>query len=247
VVQDWRITVAPEPRTSSARRGTGERITILIASDDPFSRQAFRSALARARDLTVVGADSVATVAAELAGKLQPDVVVVDVQIRAVDALLAVQQVAAHAPRARIIAFASPASDELGLLCLTAGATGYLTKEVDFAALPRILRSVGHGEAAVSRFFTARLIQRMRATAAKRAAAAAGRSLTAPERQVLELICSGLSAEGTASQLGVNIATVERHFASARRKVIARATPDQSGALTAESGTAVSAMTGGTP
>jgi DNA-binding NarL/FixJ family response regulator len=193
---------------------------VLVASDDPFSRQAFSSA-ARARGINVLAATGVAAVAEHLARELEPDVVVMDAQLAAIEALQSLQRMRAEAPGVRILAFSSPASTEFGLLCIHAGASGYLSKEIDFDALPRVLRSLGRGEAVISRCFATDLVERLRA-GSPRGPRGANRAVSPPERQVLELIRAGRTPAAAATELGISIATVQRHLASARRKLSAR-------------------------
>lgn len=200
---------------SSARRA----LRVLLASDDPFSREAFRLA-SRAPDIEVVAVASVREVADHLPAELAADVVVLDAQVAAVDALSALQRVRSRMPSSRVLVFSTPESTEFGLLCLSMGASGYLSKDIDLKALPRVLHRLGRGEAIVSRAFTAPLIERMRAMD-HRGGPREKRPITPPEQQILELLRTGRSVSEAATELGVTKATIKRHLASARRKLTA--------------------------
>jgi DNA-binding NarL/FixJ family response regulator len=208
----------------------GERdLRVVVASDDPFSRQAFRQA-ASVRGIDVLAADSIAAVAEHHAHEHEPDVVVIDVQLPAVEALRALERVRAAAPTARLLAFSAPASTEFGILCIHAGASGYLSKEIDLAALPRVLRSLTRGEAVISREFATFLVEQMRSGRPRGPRGVRSRAVTGPERVVLELIRSGRTPDAVAVELGITVGTVQRHLASTRRKLAASLEQDRSAA-----------------
>lgn len=192
-------------------------IRVLLASDDPFSREAFKAA-ARAPFLELVAATTVAAAAEHVAADVQADVIVLDAQMPALEALEALWRICSELPDARVLVFSAPESEEFGLLCLSIGARGYLSKEIDLASMPRILQRMGNGEVVFSRRLGTSLVDRLREREHRRGAAAE-RSISGPERQLLELIKSGRGIEEAAGQLGVNTATVRRHLASARRKL----------------------------
>ncbi len=165
----------------------------------------------------MLGAGTVAAVADELAAQLKPDVVLLDVQTTAADALGAIQRLRNREPQARILACSAPAGNEFGLLCLSAGAWGYVSKEIDLELLPRLLRALADGEAVIPRALGTELVRRLvRSTPAGHQEPAA---LTTPERRLLELLRTGESLRAAAAQLGISLATARRHFGSARRKL----------------------------
>jgi DNA-binding NarL/FixJ family response regulator len=219
--------VQPQGRTRHAVRqplpnNRTEPVRVLLASDDPFSREAFRSAT-RAPNLELVAATSIRVAAEQLAAEVQPDVVVLDAQGPAVDALLALRRIRRAVPDARVLVFSSPESLEFGWLCLSLGAAGYLSKDIELESMPRILERLHSGEAVFSRRMATQLVERLRIH--EPAGRLAPAPITTPERQVLELIQSGNSLEQAAQELGVTIATLRRHLASARRKLAAPLAP----------------------
>lgn len=202
------------PEAGLAARNLG----VLVGSDDPFTRRAFRLG-ATAPGIEVVAEGTVAAVAEQMAASLEPDVVVLDVQTAAGRALRAIQQIRAGAPRTRILACSQPAGTEFGLLCLTAGASGYVSKEIDLAVLPRILCALASGEAVIPRALSTELVRRYvrpDATVVPRAG-----QLSAPELRLLELLRTGLTLPEAAAELGVTVSTARRHFGSAGRKLAA--------------------------
>jgi DNA-binding NarL/FixJ family response regulator len=189
---------------------------VVVGSDDPFTRQAFRSG-ASGPGIQVLADGTVTTVSEQLAAELEPDIVLLDVQIAAAQALRAIQQIRARLPGTRILACSAPAGTEFGLLCLGAGAWGYVSKEIDLAVLPRILRALGNGEAIVPRALATELVRRF-ARSIPSDPPNAG-ALSAPECRLLELLRTGLTLPEAASELGVTSATAGRHLGSARRKL----------------------------
>jgi DNA-binding NarL/FixJ family response regulator len=156
-------------------------------------------------------------VAEQLAAELEPDIVLLDLQTAAAQGLRAVQQIRARLPGTRILACSAPAGTEFGLLCLSAGAWGYVSKDIDLATLPRILEALAGGEAVIPRALATELVSRFaRANRPERLKCA---ELSPPECRLLELLRAGDTMSQAATQLGVTLATARRHFGSARRKL----------------------------
>jgi DNA-binding NarL/FixJ family response regulator len=207
-------------RSSGSRKdagASGTKLRVLVCSADPFTRRAFGSG-ASASDIEVVARANLTEAVENLAAELEPDVVVLDVQVPAATALRAIQQLHLEAPDARILACDAPAGTEFGLLCLLAGASGYMSKEADLAALPRILRALAAGEVVTPRALATELAHRF-VSAARRAPKSSGHVLSRPESQVLELLRTGRPLPEIASDLGIRPSTAQRHLGSARRKL----------------------------
>lgn len=205
-----------EPPHTGRPQPISRELSVLVGSDDPFTRHAFRTG-ASSPGIAVLGSGTLATVAEEMVAELEPDAVVLDVQTTAADALAAIQQIRARAPGARVLACSAPAGDEFGLLCLSAGAWGYISKEIDLELLPRLLRALVQGEAVIPRTLATELVRRLaRSTPARRQSPA---PLTSPERRLLESLRAGHTLREAAVGLGITLATARRHFGSARRKL----------------------------
>jgi DNA-binding NarL/FixJ family response regulator len=205
--------------SGSAKKDAADKakLRVLVCSADPFTRRAFGSG-ASAPDIEVVARTNLTEAVENLAAELEPDLVVLDVQVPAATALRAIQQLHLEAPEARILACDAPAGTEFGLLCLLAGAAGYMSKEADLAALPRILRALAAGEVVTPRALATELAHRF-VSAARRAPKSSGHILSRPESQVLELLRTGRPLPEIASDLGIRPSTAQRHLGSARRKL----------------------------
>lgn len=207
-----------EPLISRAEPRSGE-IRVIVGSDDPFTRQAICGG-ANGPGITLLGAGSLAAVVEEMAQELNPDIVLLDVQTTAAEALGAIRQLRARVPSARILACSAPAGNEFGLLCLSAGAWGYVSKEIDLGVLPRLLRALADGEAVIPRALGTELVKRLvRSTPAGDHRPT---PLTPPERRLLELLRTGQTLREAAAEVGIRVATARRHFGSARRKLAAQ-------------------------
>lgn len=211
-------TAEPSASGPSAKDGptAKAKLRVLVSSADPFTRRAFDSG-ASAADIEVIARSDLSQAVETLAAETEPDIVVLDVQVMAATALHTIQQLHGQAPRARILACDAPANPEFGLLCLLAGAAGYMSKEADLAALPRILRALADGEIAIPRALATELAHRFVATSGR--AQSPPRTLSGPESQVLELLRTGLTVSEIAAELDIRPATVQRHIGSARRKL----------------------------
>jgi DNA-binding NarL/FixJ family response regulator len=193
-----------------------DRLTVLVGSDDPFTRQAFRTG-ARSPEIEVLADGTLEAVTEELASDLEPDIVLLDVQTTAAQALRAIQRIRFDAPGSRILACSAPAGTEFGLLCLSAGAWGYVSKEIDLEVLPRVLHALARGEAVIPRALATELVKRLaRVSPLDRFEPS---EISPPEARLLELLRTGSTLPEAAAELGVTVATARRHFGSVRRKL----------------------------
>jgi DNA-binding NarL/FixJ family response regulator len=209
--------VTPDPAGSGSAP-----IRVLLVDEDPLARQAIRQVLLDADGFSIAAEASSGEHAVRLALDDQPDVVVIDVELNEIAGLLQIRQILDSAPLADLVILSANCSDEHGLLAICAGAVGYLSKGMELAALPRTLRSVRAGEAAVSRAFTRHLISRVRQRGAGPVGADPGypdTGLSPREWEVLDLVCHGDVPETIAEDLGVSSQTVRRHLNSVVRKL----------------------------
>jgi len=120
----------------------------------------------------------------------------------------------------RVVMLTSSDSEEVGLMTLRAGASGFLCKSVGLDALPRALRCARDGEAVVSRQLTMRLIEGMRRVREDGAGMRPIRSpLTPREWEVLDLLCQERSTDDIADTLVLSVETVRSHIKSVLRKL----------------------------
>jgi NarL family two-component system response regulator LiaR len=199
-------------------------VRAVIADDDPFARRVIKEVLQGA-GIRVVAEAANGRQAVEYVLYYRPDVAVMDVVMPELDGIMATRQIIKQLPEQLIVVLtgAGDDDDELGMQALRAGAAGFLSKDLDIDALPRVLEGARRGEAAVSRKMTKRLIERLRATPTGSSGMRPVKSpLTPREWEVIDLLQAGESTEDMARILVLSIETVRSHVKNILRKLNVR-------------------------
>jgi DNA-binding NarL/FixJ family response regulator len=181
---------------------------VVIADDQRLVRGGFRLILGSAGIPVVAeAADGREAVAAAL--KHRPDVVLMDIRMPEMDGLEATRRILAARPEVRIIILTTFDLDQYVYTALTAGASGFLLKDVSPEHLIAAVRLVRRGDALLAPSITRRLVERF----APRAGTQGLSMLTPRELEVLGLIARGLSNAELAAALTLSEATVKTHVA----------------------------------
>ncbi len=202
-------------------------IRVLLADDQPLVRTGFRMILESEADMEVVGEAGDGSDAVRQAGRLRPDVVVMDIQMPIQDGISATAAIAA-AGYARVLILTTFHLDENVISALRGGASGFLLKDVDAGKLLEAIRVVHAGDAIVDPAVTRRLLDRFahRLTAAGHGTDKTGNgrlaNLTVRETEVLILVARGLSNAEIAAELVVTETTVKTHVHHLLTKLGAR-------------------------
>jgi DNA-binding NarL/FixJ family response regulator len=191
---------------------------VLIACSDASVRDAFLDALRRA-DITVMSvADAEATL--KLARRQRPDIVLLDDELPGIGGVAGLRRLAAESPDSELVVLAARFDRGSGVRAVLAGAAGYISRGTAPAALPRIVRGVMRGEAAIPRALTMALIERHRMLARSEVGMRqTKRPLSSGELEVLELMATGASAREIATELVVPLETVQGHERHILRKL----------------------------
>jgi two-component system, NarL family, response regulator LiaR len=189
-------------------------IRVLIADDHAVVRQGLRTFLALQEEIEVVGEAADGEEAVEAAGRLAPDVALVDLVMPRLDGIGAIRRIRELSPGTRVIVLTSFADEDKMLPAVRAGAAGYLLKDVQPQELVRAIRTVHGGEALLHPSVVAALIEEVTDGGPRPAAA-----LTEREREVLVLIARGLANKAIAFELGVAEKTVKAHVSSILAKL----------------------------
>jgi DNA-binding NarL/FixJ family response regulator len=196
-----------------------ERLTALVADDDPLARRLVRDILSGA-GIAVVAEAVDGRQAVERTLEHAPDVVLMDVIMPQLDGIAATRRIRERAPEQVIVLLTRAGDEDLALLGLRAGAAGYLQKDMELDSLPRVLRGAAAGEAAISRTMTKQLIDHLRSVPDEGRALRPVRSrLTAREWEVLDLLCDGRSTAEIADDLVLAQETVRSHVKNILRKL----------------------------
>jgi two-component system, NarL family, response regulator LiaR len=205
-----------------------EHLRAVIADDDPFARRVIKDVLQDAGVLVIAEARN-GRQAVELTLFYKPDVVVMDVVMPDMDGIVATRQIRKAIPEQLVIVLtgAGDEDQELGLQALRAGASGFLSKDLDIDALPRTLEGVRAGEGAISRKMVRTLIERLRDTPSGSTGMRPVKSpLTAREWEVIDLLKAAKSTEQIANELVLSTETVRSHVKNILRKLGVRTRED---------------------
>lgn len=196
-----------------------QRARVVLVDDDALARRVVRDALQDAGYVVIAEAAG-GREGVELSLYYRPDIVVMDVAMPGMDGLEATRQIVAGDPSIKVMMLTSCEDDDVAFAGLRAGAVGFVSKDIDLAALPRVLDSAHRGEAVVSRRMTMRLIESIRSLRPDGGGMRPVRSpLTSREWEVLDLICERRSTEEIAEVLVVSIETVRSHVKNVLRKL----------------------------
>lgn len=196
-----------------------EPLRILLVDDQALVRSGFRMILAVEPDLEVVGEASDGAEAIALARELDPDVVLMDVQMPGTDGITATADIVAG-DHGKVVILTTFDSDDYLFSALRAGATGFLLKNARAEQLVDAVRAAGGGHALLSPEVTTRVIAEMTGRAGSEPVdAPALRHLTEREREVLVLLGEGLSNAEIAARLVVGEATVKTHVSNCLTKL----------------------------
>jgi two-component system, NarL family, response regulator NreC len=179
---------------------------ILLADDHVLVRQGFKMILSAQPDLQIVGEASNGREAVELAEKLQPDIVVMDVTMPELNGIEATRRIADVAPRARVLALSMHKDAVYVREILRAGARGYLLKDSADADLIAAIHAVAKGEAWLTPAISDTVL-----TDYRRHVTDPLDLLTSREREVLQMIAEGKTNKEIATLLNLSVYTVEAH------------------------------------
>ncbi|MBB2942581.1 DNA-binding NarL/FixJ family response regulator [Actinoplanes lutulentus] len=196
-------------------------ITVLLADDQHLVRAGFRSLLRRGRDIDVVGEASTGDEAIRAARTLDPDVILMDIRMPGMDGITATRQILSSQDT-KIIILTTFETDEYVFSALAAGASGFLTKEIDPDGLRNAVRVVAAGDALLSPSVTRRVVGQFAHRPVPAAASPGGDRLavlTDREREVVRLVATGLANDEIAAKLVISPLTAKTHVTRAISKL----------------------------
>jgi DNA-binding NarL/FixJ family response regulator len=202
-------------------------IRIVIADDQPITRDGLTTILEAMEDVTVVGVASDGAEAIALAEHDETDVVLMDLRMPSIDGIEATRRLGVSRPETAVVVLTTYTDDDLILKALGAGARGYLTKNATAEDIHRALQAAVAGQAVLDQEVQTRLIDRATATEhdGSNAAGELPDGLSPREGEVLALVAEGLSNAEIAERLFISRVTVKTHINQILRKTGCRDRP----------------------
>ena len=193
-------------------------VKILLADDHDIVRQGLRNVLEARASWEIVGEAITGREAVEMVERLTPDIVVMDVSMPELNGLEAIRQIVKIAPRTEILVLTMHDTENLVRDVLDAGARGYLLKsdasEQLVPAIEALLNRRPYLSSRVNEVVLAAYLGRKPPKGESRTG-----TLTAREREIVQLLAEGQSNKGVASTLGISVKTAQTHRANIMRKL----------------------------
>ena len=217
-------------------------IRVLLVDDQALIREGLTIILEAQSNIRVVGQAADGREAIDLANRLEPDVILMDIKMPRMDGIEATRQIKKNRPATQIIILTTYAEDELVFKGLRAGASGYLLKDITRDQLAEAVRGATRGEAQIDPAIASQVLvefQRManllrrptpRTPAPTEKASPAGEAetelppmeaLTPREETILRLLTEGLTNAGIAARLHLSEGTVKNHVSEILSKLYA--------------------------
>jgi DNA-binding NarL/FixJ family response regulator len=191
---------------------TPKHITVLLAEDHTVVREGLRTLLEAEGDIQVVGEAATGREAVELARKLRPAVVVMDIAMPVLNGLEATRQIRKTLPDAKVLILSAHSDDAYVEQVMALGAAGYLLKQTSAHVLSKAVREVQKGNT----FFSPSIARSAHTPNGQspvhgQLTRQKGPCLSSREVEVLQLIAEGKANKQVAAELGISVKTVEKH------------------------------------
>jgi DNA-binding NarL/FixJ family response regulator len=191
-----------------------ETLRILIAEDHPLFRKGMISLLSSAPKFEVVGEVATGEEAVARAADVQPDVILMDLQMPEVNGIEATRRILQESPNIRILVVTLFEDEDSVFMALRAGARGYVLKDSEEAEMLASIRAVGKGEAIFSPAIATRVLAYFAASPPGGVTPQAFPTLTDREREILNLIAQGHPNPSIARQLTLSTKTVGNYVSN---------------------------------
>ena len=216
-------------RRALAKRGdhmnAQEQISLLIVEDHQIIRTAIERYLKQLPSLQMMGVATDGSAAVEMALRLKPNVILMDIGLPLLDGIEATRKIKAALPAVRVLILTAFDDDDTVFAALAAGADGYCLKTTPLAELVRAIHSVANGAAWLDRGIAKKVlantsIAHLTDTQLSKKQRPHQFRLTLRELEVLELMVKGRSNQEIASELAIALETAKSHVSSIMQKLV---------------------------
>jgi two-component system, NarL family, response regulator NreC len=196
---------------------TKKKTTVLVCDDHAVFREGVKQVLSSQPDIDVVGEASNGLEAVQLARKLRPDIVLMDIAMPLLRGFDATQRIKKYCPEAKVLIFSIYEEDDMVARCLAAGAAGYVLKDTPPMQLIYAIQSVNQGE----KYMSPKIVKSFVTQHVQRTAAVSTPYdlLSDREREVLISLAEGESLKEVAERLHLSVKTVDAHKCNIMRKL----------------------------
>jgi DNA-binding NarL/FixJ family response regulator len=196
-------------------------IRVMLVDDHVFWRHGLRQIIDEQPDMSIVAEASDGDEAARKASSVQPDIILMDVNMPRVNGVEATKRIVPNLPDTRIVMLTVSDTDENLFDSLKNGAMGFLTKDISPEALVIAIRQTMNGESTLSPFVASRVVRFIQRGGPEQPQKLTS-NLTEREDEILRLIARGARDREIAEQLFISESTVKKHVQNVLRKLHAR-------------------------
>ncbi|MEW4234967.1 hybrid sensor histidine kinase/response regulator transcription factor [Bacillus thuringiensis] len=204
------------PRQTEIKDGL---IRLLIVDDQPFVRESLRTLLDRYEDLNVVGLAEDGNEAIDLCGRLQPHVILMDLDMQHIDGIEATKKIKQQWPHIRVLIFTTFQDTEQAVESLRNGADGFLLKSIETLELANTIRLIHKGGTLIDQGMSHKIFEKFDEQKETPQSKAAAYELTTREIEILQLVAKGLRYTTIASRLYLSNGTVRNYASTAYTKL----------------------------
>lgn len=204
------------PRQTEIKDGL---IRLLIVDDQPFVRESLKTLLDRYEDLNVVGLAEDGNQAIDLCGRLQPHVILMDLDMQHMDGVEATKKIKQQWPHIRVLIFTTFQDTEQALESFRNGADGFLLKSIETLELANTIRLIHKGGTLIDQGMSHKIFEKFDEQKETPQSKATAYELTAREIEILQLVAKGLRYTTIASRLYLSNGTVRNYASTAYAKL----------------------------
>lgn len=198
---------------------SNDRLGIMIVDDHALFRKGLKDVIVEEEDMELLAEAIDGKQAVELALKVRPDIILMDVNLPGSDGIEATRAITGRLEATKVVMLTVSSLDEHLFEAIKAGAIGYLTKNVSPEGLIRTIRGVRDGEAPLSRSMTAKILEHFQSGEPQVKIPEPENSLTDREAEILELLVEGAKDKEIAECLCISLHTVKKHVQNILRKL----------------------------